>query len=269
MWPFFVQGGNAELPPLPQPSTAILTESSDYWTPSWQAICADLVARKVIEDAAGANHDQATSTSSWPMLDTYWMSQKTDLGTQKLSLASLPFESIAVKPLADAAQSVSAAALFPDLSLNRSSPSPPHGHAHMRQQSPRFEGDLYAALWVSGDGAGRTAWCGYCSSWHKLRDSAYWYHMQYTHGVSCLTGRPFAIPKYLQPSQTLKDWDALCSTCKQWINLGRTARCRTAYFRHAYRCQGRIDRVSQRPSRSATRSTRKVSARPVVVITAA
>lgn len=69
-------------------------------------------------------------------------------------------------------------ALFPSPTLPRIAPpclydnnvSPP-----LQKQNPRFEGDLYAALWVRGEGASRAGWCGFCASWHKLKDSAYWY----------------------------------------------------------------------------------------------
>lgn len=46
-----------------------------------------------------------------------------------------------------------------------------------RQQSPRFDGDEYAASWVRGSGVERDAWCGFCPTWHRLKDSAYWYHV--------------------------------------------------------------------------------------------
>ncbi|CAK1355291.1 unnamed protein product [Cercospora beticola] len=49
-----------------------------------------------------------------------------------------------------------------------------------RRQSPRFAGDEYTARWVRGYGTDRAGWCGFCSSWHKLKDSAYWYHMHYS-----------------------------------------------------------------------------------------
>lgn len=42
-----------------------------------------------------------------------------------------------------------------------------------RQQSPRFLGDEYAASWVRGSGVERTGWCGFCPTWHRLKDSAY------------------------------------------------------------------------------------------------
>lgn len=49
-----------------------------------------------------------------------------------------------------------------------------------RRQTPRFAGDEYTARWVRGEGINRAGWCGMCSSWHRLKDSAYWYHMHYS-----------------------------------------------------------------------------------------
>lgn len=68
-------------------------------------------------------------------------------------------------------------ALFPLPTLPRH--DPPTLHAPdgqpLQKLTPRFEGDLYQALWIRGEGAFREGWCGHCPSWHKLKDSAYWY----------------------------------------------------------------------------------------------
>lgn len=67
--------------------------------------------------------------------------------------------------------------LFPLPTLPRH--HPPALHAldgqPLQKLTPRFEGDLYQALWIRGEGASREGWCGHCPSWHKLKDSAYWY----------------------------------------------------------------------------------------------
>lgn len=68
-------------------------------------------------------------------------------------------------------------ALFPSPSLPRTEPTrlyDDNGQLLFQQQQPRFEGDLYAALWVRGEGVSREGWCGFCSTWHRLKDSAYW-----------------------------------------------------------------------------------------------
>ncbi|KAF2207463.1 hypothetical protein CERZMDRAFT_119045 [Cercospora zeae-maydis SCOH1-5] len=61
-----------------------------------------------------------------------------------------------------------------------------------RRQSPRFVGDEYTARWVRGNGTDRAGWCRLCSSWHKLKDSAYWYHMHYSPVGLCRTPGPLA-----------------------------------------------------------------------------
>lgn len=62
--------------------------------------------------------------------------------------------------------------IFPDLStLHRTDPS--YSGQKLQRQKPRFEGDMYTALWVQGEGTERAGWCGFCSTWHKLKDSAF------------------------------------------------------------------------------------------------
>jgi len=171
-WPFSLPSGTAGLPPLPQPDLATLVSISDTWNPSWQATGVDHVYRTLSADAVEVVDHGPRDSLSWSMLDVYWTQELTHRTAPKLDPGGLPFESIAVKPVNNPAQNVSVASLFPDLSLDRSTPLAQA--SRIRRQSPRFEGDLYAALWVSGEGADRIGWCGYCSSWHKLKDSAYW-----------------------------------------------------------------------------------------------
>ena len=63
-------------------------------------------------------------------------------------------------------------AVFPDLSLSPRT-NPPYSGQRLQVQRPRFEGDLYAATWVQGEGTERAGWCGYCSDWYKLKDSTF------------------------------------------------------------------------------------------------
>jgi hypothetical protein len=46
-----------------------------------------------------------------------------------------------------------------------------------QRQCPRFIGDEYTPGWIRGDGIHRAGWCKLCERWHKLKDSAYWYHV--------------------------------------------------------------------------------------------
>lgn len=63
--------------------------------------------------------------------------------------------------------------VFPDLSaVERTTPSCSSLH-NITKRRPRFEGDLYAPQWVRGEGVERAGWCGFCSSWHKLKVSTF------------------------------------------------------------------------------------------------
>ena len=66
--------------------------------------------------------------------------------------------------------------LFPRPTLPRSEPPCLYDDdgQPLQKRNPRFQGDLYAALWTRGKGASREGWCGFCASWHRLKDSAYW-----------------------------------------------------------------------------------------------
>lgn len=109
-----------------------------------------------------------------------------------------------------------------------------------RQQNPRFEHDLYTPTWVRGHGNTRSGWCGYCASWHTLKDSAYWYHMHFAHGISCATGARLPGPCRFQAtvgaSRGVGDWEALCGECGRWVLVVAGEKGKTAWFRHAYKC---------------------------------
>ncbi|KAF2767702.1 hypothetical protein EJ03DRAFT_141323 [Teratosphaeria nubilosa] len=137
------------------------------------------------------------------------------------------------------------------------------GVSQPQPQNPRFEGDLYTAQWTRGDGPDRFGWCGYCSSWWRLKDSAYWYHAHYTHGVSCTTGRQFPLPIGFRRSPGASDWEAYCGACSSWVPVGNGQRLCTAYWRHAYKCQTRHRKCPERmDSGTQSRSPRKSPVRP-------
>jgi hypothetical protein len=75
------------------------------------------------------------------------------------------------------------------------------------KRSPRSLYDMYTTGWIRGRGVDREGWqvetsdvekicclrqmltlcctvprCGRCQSWYKMKESAFWYHMQFTHG---------------------------------------------------------------------------------------
>ena len=65
------------------------------------------------------------------------------------------------------------AGAFPNLSEVRRSEPTASPEDQLQRQGPRFEGDLYTALWVKGEGTERAGWCGYCPTWHRLNVSNY------------------------------------------------------------------------------------------------
>ena len=52
--------------------------------------------------------------------------------------------------------------------------------------------NLYLPRWVLGYGKDREAWCG-CGRWLSLKRSTYWYHKNFTHGIS-VKGTRFPMP---------------------------------------------------------------------------
>lgn len=63
-------------------------------------------------------------------------------------------------------------------------------------REPRFDGDLYTPRFQRGAGEAKEGFCGLCSPgvWLRIKQSSYWYHMNYHHGISASTGRPYEAP---------------------------------------------------------------------------
>jgi hypothetical protein len=146
---------------------------------------------------------------------------------------------------------------------NDHSPTSP---LHPRPQPPRFAGDLYTPTYVRGDGPTRAGWCASCSSWLTLKDSAYWYHMHFAHGISCATGSYLPIPVRTRATagaaRGVGDAEALCGGCGRWVLVVSGEKGRTAWWRHAYRCKFKDGEVV-RERKGKIASPRKVVARPV------
>jgi len=145
---------------------------------------------------------------------------------------------------------------------------PPNDPLHPRQQPARFEGDLYTPTFVRGDGPTRAGWCAYCSSWLTLKDSAYWYHMHFAHGISCATGKHLPGPVRCRATagaaRGVGDAEWLCGGCGRWVLIVTGEKGRTAWWRHAYRCKFKDGEVGKERKRGKSASPRKVVARPVV-----
>ncbi|KAJ1646776.1 hypothetical protein LPJ64_001767 [Coemansia asiatica] len=92
---------------------------------------------------------------------------------------------------------------------------------------PRFEDDIYTPRWIRGIGKNKEGLCSVCFdngmlNWRRMKCSAYWYHLNYFHGVSSLTGRPFPGPeatRTIQISGSRWRQQGLCHICKRWVEM--------------------------------------------------
>ena len=92
----------------------------------------------------------------------------------------------------------------------------------------RFAEDQYSPRWVRGVGASREGYCDLCQPgiWLKIKQSAYWYHMNFVHGISATSGRPYDPPLRLRErncslpnSEQLVQLQGLCCNCNEWVFL--------------------------------------------------
>lgn len=103
----------------------------------------------------------------------------------------------------------------------------PHlGQADLESRPKRFQGDLYTPCWVRGRGVNREGYCELCSpgQWFRIKQSAYWYHLNFYHGVSAATGRPWDPPVAYRERGLVGNREVelqgKCATCDCWITLG-------------------------------------------------
>ncbi|KAJ1915369.1 hypothetical protein H4219_004354 [Mycoemilia scoparia] len=107
-----------------------------------------------------------------------------------------------------------------------------------RKQKIRFIDDLYTPLWVRGSGEAKEGLCDTCKpgKWLQLKNSAFWYHKQFHHGVSSVSGRPFIRPlqaRHYEPELI----EGLCHQCRQWVPIANMKRkSGVLWFRHAHKC---------------------------------
>ncbi|CAO3623189.1 unnamed protein product [Cunninghamella echinulata] len=110
--------------------------------------------------------------------------------------------------------------------------------ARPRRQKLRFDGDMYTPKWVRFNGQAKEGLCDTCQPgrWLQLKNSAYWYHKQFYHGISSVSGAEF-----VQPIETR--WvdqdlvEGLCHQCHQWVAVSNVKRKNSVlWFRHAHKC---------------------------------
>lgn len=117
--------------------------------------------------------------------------------------------------------------------------NPPKAFNEMEQpqrKAKRSVDDLYTPQWVRNRGTQREGWCGWCQSWHTLRDSTYWYHMHYSHGISQANGSRLPHPAGFRAFCDSNEWEVKCGRCAKWMPLPPRDKWPTVYFRHTYKC---------------------------------
>lgn len=155
-----------------------------------------LNASNLSDDIRDMFPQQSFGARSWPCgqpNDVHWCLDPATSGLcDTLSFPTLPsllpsgFSASSESPMVEDCTALHG--LFQQLPPTRSAPLYAEYDPTLHQQDPRFDGDLYTASWVRGEGAERAGWCGYCSSWLKLKDSAYWVCLDKSHSGD-LSGR--------------------------------------------------------------------------------
>ncbi|RKP36110.1 hypothetical protein BJ085DRAFT_14893 [Dimargaris cristalligena] len=132
--------------------------------------------------------------------------------------------------------------------------------------------DMYNPRWTSGIGVEKEGVCPLCWINGELRTfrtkvSAYWYHMNFFHGISSATCQPYEPPRAVRQVvlTTRLMMEGYCHQCSQWIPLESikiiTVNVRQIYWwKHAQKCH--IFPVSKPspslpPTIHPTRNTRK------------
>jgi hypothetical protein len=124
--------------------------------------------------------------------------------------------------------------------------------------------DLYSPRWIKGIGPNKRALCPICLQSDLVnpfttKNSAYWYHMHYFHGISSQTKKPMSPPTGFQETSipvskklrihTLNDGvlpiiRGKCHACARWVNLVGPTRIlakvpQLYWWKHAQSCHSR------------------------------
>ncbi|KAI8069019.1 uncharacterized protein B0P05DRAFT_551253 [Gilbertella persicaria] len=107
-----------------------------------------------------------------------------------------------------------------------------------RRQKLRFDQDEYTPKWVRYTGQSKEGYCDTCQpgKWLQLKNSAFWYHKQFFHGISSVSGKPFEQPlqKHAGENDVI---EGLCHQCKQFVPICNSKRKNSVlWFRHAHKC---------------------------------
>ncbi|KAG0331127.1 hypothetical protein BG004_001806, partial [Podila humilis] len=113
-----------------------------------------------------------------------------------------------------------------------------HGDRSARKQKLRFEGDQYTPQWVRNTGQAKEGFCDTCTpgKWLQLKNSAFWYHKQFFHGISSVSGKLFSNPAQTRMMEQ-EDVEGLCHQCNEWVPISNHKRQNSMlWYRHAHKC---------------------------------
>ncbi|RKP09566.1 hypothetical protein THASP1DRAFT_10554, partial [Thamnocephalis sphaerospora] len=90
-----------------------------------------------------------------------------------------------------------------------------------RQNDSRATDDRYTPCRVRGIGTDKQGMCPICAEagqqkWFRMKFSAYWYHMNFFHGISSVSGKPHRDPLRVRLTELR---DGLCHQCKCWVPM--------------------------------------------------
>lgn len=106
-----------------------------------------------------------------------------------------------------------------------------------RKQKLRYEGDGYTPKWVRYTGQSKEGYCDTCrpGKWLQLKNSAYWYHKQFFHGISSVSGKAFQQP--LEQRAGEHDViEGLCHQCGIFVPICNSKRKNSVlWYRHAHK----------------------------------
>lgn len=124
----------------------------------------------------------------------------------------------------------------------------------MWRQNPRYDDthessqDLYTPRWVRYTGHRKEGFCESCKpgKWLQLKNSAYWYHKQFFHGISSVTGARFRDPIERRVRKNMIE--GLCHQCHQFIPMGRQGKMHprhhqqpsVLWYRHAHKVRAKV-----------------------------
>lgn len=107
-----------------------------------------------------------------------------------------------------------------------------------RRQKTRCEQDKYTPKWVRYTGQLKEGYCDTCQprgKWLQLKNSAYWYHKQFFHGISSVSGKEFQGPVQQRPGEH-DTTEGLCHQCKMFVPICNSKRKNSVlWYRHAHK----------------------------------